>query len=349
MSTFSSEIIDLMAIKKPCIQVRTNLEKEVFPALLNILYSNDIDVVYRINEIDRVEKITVSNTGKIVRTPVEGDFGPLQFNPNMLLTFVRDIINNENNKETSAFLFMDYDSKFDNSAFRRWIKDIFELRNERYAPFIFISSEPSVPDDLNHLFSVVYYDTPTVDEIKQLLNDYIYVKEVEIKDIDNLAHKFIGFNRTEIIECLDYSFHKYNEIDDSYIRTKRIEVIKKSNVLEYKEPKLTFEDWGGNHYFKEWYNETKYAFEPDAKDYGVPMPKGFMATGPAGTSKSMSAEMIAADLNIPLISLDLSAILSKYVGDSERNIDQAIQTINQIAPCVLLIDECEKALAGKQI
>ena len=345
-ATFSEQIVDLMAIKKPCIQVRTNLEKEVFPALLNILYSNDIDVVYRINEIDRVEKITVSNTGKIVRTPVEGDFGPLQFNPNMLLTFVRDIINNENNKESSAFLFMDYDSKFDNSAFRRWIKDIFELRNERYAPFIFISSEPSIPDDLNHLFSVVYYDTPIVDEIKQLLNDYINVKEVEIKDIDNLAHKFIGFNRTEIIECLDYSFHKYNEIDDSYIRAKRIEVIKKSNVLRYREPKMNMDDMAGNQFFKEWYNETKYAFEPDAKEYGVPMPKGYLIVGPAGTSKSMSAEMIASDLNIPLVSLDLSAIMSKWVGSSEQNIDQAITTIKQIAPCVLLIDEVEKNLGA---
>jgi hypothetical protein len=115
-ATFSEQIVDLMAIKKPCIQVRTNLEKELFPVLLNILYSNDIDVIYRINEIDKVEKITVSNTGKITRTPVEGEFGPLQFNPNMLLTFVRDIVNNENNKESSAFLFMDYDSKFDNSA-----------------------------------------------------------------------------------------------------------------------------------------------------------------------------------------------------------------------------------------
>ena len=283
--SFQEQLLDLMAIKKPCIQIRTKLEKEVFPALLNILYSNNIDVVYRLNETDKVEKITISNKGQIIRQPVEAEFGPLQFNPAMLLPFVRDLLNNENNKENCAFLFMDYDSKFDNSLFRRWIKDIFELRNERYAPFIFVSSEPSIPEDLSHLFSVIYYDTPTQKEIVDLLATYSQIKGVEIGNPVELAYKFIGFNRTEIIECLDYSFYKYDKIDDSYIKSKRIEVIKKSSVLDYREPKVSIDDLAGNKFFKDWYQETKFALEPEAKQYGVPMPKGYLALGVPGQGK----------------------------------------------------------------
>ena len=347
--SFQEQLLDLMAIKKPCIQIRTKLEKEVFPALLNILYSNNIDVVYRLNETDKVEKITISNKGQIIRQPVEAEFGPLQFNPAMLLPFVRDLLNNENNKENCAFLFMDYDSKFDNSLFRRWIKDIFELKNERYAPFIFVSSEPSIPEDLSHLFSVIYYDTPTQKEIVDLLATYSQVKNVVIDNPVDLAYKFIGFNRTEIIECLDYSFYKYDKIDDSYIKSKRIEVIKKSSVLDYREPKVSIDDLAGNKFFKDWYQETKFALEPEAKQYGVPMPKGYLALGVPGQGKSVFAEAIAADLNIPLVTLDMSRLLSKFVGESERNIDQAITIIKQIAPCVLLIDEVEKALGGKRL
>ena len=345
--SFQEQILDLMAIKKPCIQIRTNLEKEVFPELLNILYTNDIDTVYRLNETDKVEKIIISNKGQIVRQPVESEFGPLQFNPMMLLPFVRNLLNDENNQEKCAFLFMDYDCKFDNSLFRRWIKDIFELKNNKYAPFIFISSEPSIPDDLNHLFSVVYYDIPTESEIAQLIRDYKEIKKVDIDDVNELAHKFIGFNKTEIIECLDYSFYKYDTIDDSYIRAKRIEVIKKSNVLGFIEPRITMDQIGGNKYFKEWYNETRFCFEPEAREYGVAMPKGYLALSAPGCAKSMMAEAIASDLNVPLVTLDMSKLLSKFVGESERNIDQAINIINQIAPCVLLIDEVEKALGGK--
>ena len=344
---FKEQLLDLIAIKKPCIQVRTSLEKELFPVLLNILYSNDYDVVYRINETDKVEKITISNQGQIIRQPVEAEFGPLQFNPMMLLPFVRDLLNNENNNENCAFLFMDYDCKFDNSLFRRWIKDIFELKNNKYAPFIFISSTPTIPDDLTHLFSVVYYDTPTEEEIKELLNVYQNAKKVKIENLNDLAHKFIGFNRTEIIECLDYSFYKYDKLDDSYIKSKRIEIIKKSSVLDYKEPKITIEDLAGNKFFKDWYQETKFALEPQAKEYGVPMPKGYLALGVPGQGKSIFAEAIANDLDVPLVALDMSRLLSKFVGESERNIDQAINIIKQIAPCVLLIDEVEKALGGK--
>ena len=344
--SFQEQILDLMAVKKPCIQVRTNLEKEVLPVLLNTLYSNDIDTIYRIDELDKVEKLSISKEGTIVRQPVEDDeFGPVQFNPVTLLIHIRKLLNNKD-AEKCAFLFMDYDSAMDRPTFRRWIKDVFELRNEKYAPFIFLSSEPSMPEDLKHLFGVVYYDNPTQDEIIELLETYQEVKGVNIEDKAGLAYKFIGFNRTEIIECLDYSFYKYDKIDDSYIKAKRVEVIKKSNVLGFREPKVTIDDLAGNQYFKDWYFETKFCFDENAKQYGVAMPKGYLALGVPGQGKSVFAEAIAADLNVPLITLDMSKLLSKFVGESERNIDQAIQIINQVAPCVLLIDEVEKALGG---
>ena len=343
---FQEQICDLIAIKKPCIQIRTSLEKEVLPSLMNLLYSNDIDTIYRIDELDKVEKLSISKEGAIVRQPVEDDeFGPVQFNPMILLTHIRKILNNQDT-EKCAFLFMDYDSTFDRPTFRRWIKDIFELRNEKYAPFFFISSQPTIPDDIKHLFSVVYYDRPTQEEIVELLVAYQELKNVDIDDLHGLANKFIGFNRSEIIECLDYSFYKYDKIDDSYIKQKRIEVIKKSSVIVYKEPRVTMADIAGNHYFKEWYEELKYCFEPDAQQYGVARPKGYLALGPAGTAKSLGAEAIASDLNVPLLFLDMSKLLSKFVGESERNIDEAINIINQVAPCVLLIDEVEKALGG---
>ena len=343
---FQEQICDLMAIKKPCIQIRTNLEKEVVPALLNLLYSNDIDTIYRIDELDKVEKISISKEGTILKQQVEDEqFGPVQFNPVMLLNFVRTQLNNSD-AEKCAFLFMDYDNTFDRPTFRRWIKDVFELRNNKYAPFIFVSSEPSIPEDIKHLFSVVYYDNPTQEEIIDLIITYQELKNVEIEDVNALAYKFIGFNRTEIIECLDYSFYKYDKIDDSYIRNKRIEVIKKSSVLGFIEPRISMDEIGGNKNFKEWYEETKYCFDPEARQYGVAMPKGYLALSAPGMAKSMMAEAIAKDLDVPLITLDMSRLLSKFVGESERNIDQAIQTIKQIAPCVLLIDEVEKALGG---
>ena len=68
--SFNEQVLELMAIKKPCIQIRTNLEKEMFPTLLNLLFANDIDNVYRIDELDKVEQITVNAQGEMIRQPV---------------------------------------------------------------------------------------------------------------------------------------------------------------------------------------------------------------------------------------------------------------------------------------
>ena len=283
---FQENILDLIAVKKPCIQIRTSLEKEVLPSLLNILYENGTDNIYKITELDKVEKLTINNKGAILKAPVEDpEFGLVQFNPMTLLHWTRRILQDENSTETNAFIFIDYDNTFDRPTFRRWIKDIFEFRQESYIPFIFISSEPNIPDDMNHLFSVVYYDNPTIDEIKQLLSDYKAVRQVEIKNINKTAHKFLGFNRTEIIECLDYCFYKFNGINDAYLKTKKIEVIKKSNVLDYKEPVLTLDDLAGNKEFKRWYEESKFAFDPEARKYNVPLPKGFLGLSIPGCGK----------------------------------------------------------------
>ena len=346
MANFEESLLDLMAVKKPCIQIRTSLEKEVFPTLINILSSNNIDNIYRIDELDRVQKISVNTNGIITKQEVENEEGdPVVFNPMVLLPWTRELMNSESNIESSAFIFVDYDYTFDRPTFRRWIKDVFEFSNKKYIPFIFISSNPSIPEDLDHLFSVIYYDTPNQEEIIELLDTYKEVKNVQF-DSETIADKFVGFNRTEIIECLDYSFYKYDEIDLSYLNTKRIEVIKKSNILDYKEPKISMEDIAGNQEFKRWYNEVKLSFLPEARQYNIPMPKGYLALGPAGQGKTIGAEAIAKDLEIPMLILNMSSILSKFVGESERQIDTAVKLIKQSAPCVLLIDEVEKNLGG---
>ena len=124
--SFQESILDLMAIKKPCIQIRTSLEKEMIPTLLNLLFSNNIDNVYRIDELDKVEKLSVNAKGQIIREPVEHeDYGQVQFNPMILLPWVRGILNNTEKVENNVFLFVDYDSTFDRPTFRRWIKDSF--------------------------------------------------------------------------------------------------------------------------------------------------------------------------------------------------------------------------------
>ncbi|MEK6683794.1 MAG: AAA family ATPase [Nitrospirota bacterium] len=103
---------------------------------------------------------------------------------------------------------------------------------------------------------------------------------------------------------------------------------------------------GGLDNLKKWLSTRRKAFSPEAKAYGLPMPKGCLIVGIPGTGKSLMAKCTGSAWSLPLLKLDLAAIFGKYVGESEANLRAAIRTIMAVAPAVVWIDEVEKGLAG---
>lgn len=74
-------------------------------------------------------------------------------------------------------------------------------------------------------------------------------------------------------------------------------------------------------------------------------PRGIMFKGRPGTGKTMGAKHIARSLDLPLYRLEVGSVKSKYVGESERILREALAAADRHAPIVLLIDEVEKVLA----
>ncbi|MFW6599994.1 ATP-binding protein [Propionibacteriaceae bacterium Y2011] len=68
--------------------------------------------------------------------------------------------------------------------------------------------------------------------------------------------------------------------------------------------------------------------------------------GPSGTGKTMAAEVIAGDLGLDLYRVDLASVVSKYIGETEKNLDQIFDAA-RAAAAVLLFDEAD-ALFGKR-
>ena len=83
-----------------------------------------------------------------------------------------------------------------------------------------------------------------------------------------------------------------------------------------------------------------------AEAFGVELPKGVLIAGVPGCGKSLNAKASAKLLDIPLLKLDMGRLMGKYVGESESNMRQAIALAEAISPCVLWVDELEKAFAG---
>lgn len=84
----------------------------------------------------------------------------------------------------------------------------------------------------------------------------------------------------------------------------------------------------------------------DAREHGVDAPAGIILVGMPGCGKSLSARYVANKFNCPLLKFDVGRLLGKYVGESEGNLRKAIQVAEAASPCILWIDEIEKAFAN---
>lgn len=110
----------------------------------------------------------------------------------------------------------------------------------------------------------------------------------------------------------------------------------------------TIEDIGGLENLKDWLSRKAKVFAnlDKAIKFGVDIPKGIMIIGMPGCGKSLTAKATASLFEIPLVRLDVGRLLGKYVGESEENMRNALKLSEAISPCVLWIDEIEKAFAG---
>lgn len=335
------KLTELLNIKKEAIWIKSNKEKETLPFIINILIENNIETIYTWSILKTVEKIKIENRSYIKERLEESISSPVAF-----LEFY-ETLQKDVNKENTAFIFRDYDDCIDtNHMYKRMIKEITEKKNNIYIPIIFISNRFDIPADLVDIFSLVESKAPNKEDIIKLLNMYENNRKKIIDNKEEIVNYLYGFYYQEIIEILDTSFYKYNEINLSVLKEKRVELINKTNLLSYEIPTVTIDDIGGNKRFKDWYKETKYCFNKDAQEYGVEPPKGYLALGIPGCSKTLAAKAIANDLNLPFLMLDMSKLLSCRVGESEQRIARAIELIETCSPCVLLIDEVEKNIGG---
>ncbi len=219
--------------------------------------------------------------------------------------------------------------------------------------FYILSSNTIVPNAISK--KVFYIDVPLFsrDEINRLLTDRIFRDKVkvhseEIKErVINALHGLTEEEVRNIINLL-VSDGDLDEEDIKTIGYLKRQMIKKGGLLEFVISEDKMENVGGFDVLKEWISRKKIIIDrlEEAKRFGVDIPKGILLVGMPGCGKSLAAKAIANILGIPLLRLDMGLILGPYVGQSEENIRKAILQSESIAPCVLWIDEIEKALTG---
>ena len=220
--------------------------------------------------------------------------------------------------------------------------------------FIFISSIIKIPKELEKYITILQEEYLTEDKIKELILEFVEENStgtVYDKIIDEMSVAFKGLSVLEIETILALAFSKNGELTEEamdLIIEQKQQIIQKSGILEMIPIKESMEDIGGLNALKTWIRKKAKVLNnmKEAERFGVELPKGVLIAGVPGCGKSLNAKASAKLFNVPLLKLDMGRLLGKYVGESESNMRQAIALAEAISPCVLWIDELEKAFSG---
>jgi hypothetical protein len=126
----------------------------------------------------------------------------------------------------------------------------------------------------------------------------------------------------------------------------KYDLIGKDGVLSFEFDVARFEDVGGLRTLGEWLEQRRSTFLHEPGSETLDVPRGILLLGVQGCGKSLAAKAVAGSWGVPLLRLDFARLYDKYVGETERNLRECLQTAEVMAPCVLWVDEIEKGLAA---
>ncbi len=225
--------------------------------------------------------------------------------------------------------------------------------NDYHATIFILSDMLVIPHELENYITIFDYPLPIEKEIYILVKDFAKEMHINVSDdiIESIVLSLKGMTKFQITQILNLAYHNGGNLvkeDTSLILKEKEQFIKKTGMLEIIPVKEKPEDIGGLEIMKDWLNQKANIFKnlDKAIRFGVDLPKGILIMGRPGCGKSLTAKTTAAMFNLPLIRLDVGRLLGKYVGESEENMRKALKLSEAISPCVLWIDELEKAFAG---
>lgn len=219
----------------------------------------------------------------------------------------------------------------------------------------FISPEAVIPETLQKDVTICDFPLPTIDEIKNKLDSMLAQnKRVKTECLtsevkEKLCKAALGLTLQEAENAFALAMVNDGKIDAkdiSIIMDEKMQVIKKTGILEFVRSNFSIDDIGGLDNLKSWLLKRNNSWSEKAKKYCIPAPKGVLITGVPGCGKSLTAKAMSAIWQLPLLRLDLGKIFSGLVGSSEENMRRAIATAEAVAPSILWVDEIEKGLSG---
>src|SRR6266436_6020702 len=263
--------------------------------------------------------------------------------------------------EPALFIFKDFHPFLarNNFAIVRKLKEIALHLKNSFKTIILVSPMMEIPTELEKEITVLNYPLPTREDLSELLDKIIsdvrQFTQVKI-DLDDagrerLLQAALGLTLGEAENVFAKIIVKEERLsgdDVNEVFAEKQQIIRKSGLLEYYATEERFENIGGLTVLKDWLNKRAVAFTAEAREFGLPPPKGILMLGVQGCGKSLCAKAVSNQWQLPLLRFDMGRMFGSFVGSSEENVRRAISVAESVAPAILWVDEIDKAFAGSQ-
>ena len=336
MLSFQEELILLLKSRYPTIYIST-LEEERLEYDIRTIFSNYTERnIYIWDFIDGYQN-----------NPTTRNFG--KKNPLQALEFIEKT----GSKIPTIFILKDFRRFLTDISVSRKLRNISKKLKLEPKTIIIIDSEVSIPTELKDLITVINYNLPNSVEIRQeiikLLQKLNKKKRLNNKLIEPLTQSCQGLSMERIRRAFAKILTLNRRIDARgipIILEEKKQIISQTQILEFCKPKETLDDVAGLIELKKWLDLRSVSFTEKAALYGLPRPRGVLLVGMQGSGKSLVAKAIANDWQLPLLRLDVGRLFGGIIGESESRMREMIRISESMAPCVLWVDELDKAFSS---
>ena len=252
----------------------------------------------------------------------------------------------------ALFILKDFHDSWSNPQIKRKLRNLAQRLKFAKKSILVTTVTARLPDELKDEAVVIEFPAPTTETLQEVLNRLTKTPGVKVnltaKGQEKLVQAALGLTAAQAQRVFAKAIVSDGVLDDrdiDLVTEEKKQIIRESESLEYFPVIETPSDVGGLDILKEWLRLREQAFTQQARDYGLPAPKGIALIGIPGTGKSLTAKMIGGLWRLPLIRLDIGALYGSLVGESEERTRRALRLAETVAPCLVWIDELEKAIS----
>lgn len=331
---FTDELTLLLKARYPIIYINTIEEDRVEYIIRKYIKTSLNRSIYSWDFIDGYTN-NPNNEGFAKRNPVQA----------------LELVERLTAQTPALFLLKDFNRFLTDVSISRKLKNISRILKLQPKTIIIIGSELNIPKELSDLITILQFQLPIESEINYELKRLIESLNIEIDQqiLESLTRACQGLSLERIRRVLSKIIATYKTIDDNSIKlllNEKKQIISQTEILEYWSVDDTISKIGGVDNLKNWLKKRQTSFGVQAYNYGLPTPRGLLLVGIQGTGKSLTAKAISNEWQLPLLKLDVGKLFGGIVGESESRLRQMIEVAETISPCILWIDEIDKAFSN---